>query len=228
MKAAVLHVNSASPLSRSPTMRIASFVADELGIPLICDTTSAYKYRKTRFDVLFVKHGMLKFSQHRDIALELFNRAGCIIDMENDYTFKPDTRMCGGNRLGSYFQWSTVEGRHKYVNWNVLTWLPLRAWFKPAPLPAPTKRGLLYYGAHRPDRVPYFERYFANTRYSVAISTYRGQRAFTETCGRDSMHFIPPIRNPYAITQYEATVYIEDKTSHKLYTSPANRFYECV
>lgn len=224
MKAAVLHVNSASPASRSPTMRIASFVASELGIPLVHDPVSAKKHRGKRLDVLFLKLGVLKFSQHREEAIELVQNARLVINLENDCLFKPDPRLV---REKDYMTWSTVEQRHQYVNWNKLTWLPTTAWRRPLPLVAPAYQGLFYYGAFKDVRKASFDKYLNTKRYPIHVSTYRGQRKFIEAYGSE-LHFVPPIRDPRSIAQYEATVYIEDDYSHTLYSSPGNRFYECL
>src|SRR4051812_26261823 len=81
VRAAVLHVNTAAYLSTSPTMRIARFVAEELGVPLVHDLATARRQlRQGKLDVLFVKYGLFKFSQHREEALKLHRRAGMIVD----------------------------------------------------------------------------------------------------------------------------------------------------
>jgi hypothetical protein len=222
MKAAVLHVNSAGAESTSPTMRIARFAAETLGVPLIHNPETARRYQKTKFDVLFVKYGMLKFSNHRDEALEIHENAKCRVNLENDYTFVPDKRFSKAEET-----WSTVEKRTRYVNWNVLTRRPLQYWQQHVPFTDVTEQGLLYYGAHRPGRVPYFNKYLRKAPYPVTISTFRGRKAFIETCG-DQIEVIGAFRKPEDAARWPMTVYIEDEQSHSLYCSPANRFYECV
>jgi hypothetical protein len=221
MKIAVMHVNSASYGSTSPTMRIARYVAERLGVPLIHGKESAQRHVKAKFDVLFVKYGMLKFSNHRDEALEIHDRAKYVINLENDYTFKPDKRFRKSDET-----WSTVEGRTRLINWNVLTRHPPEAWRQPGPLVEPEHRGLVYYGAHREDRVSSFERYFRNATYPLTISTFKGQKKFQEY-GPD-IRVQGAFRNPDEQAKWPATLYIEDDTSHTTYTSPATRFYECV
>jgi hypothetical protein len=105
-RAAVLHINSARPDATTPTMRIARFVGDTLGLPVICNVETADKYDDRRFDTLFVKYGILKFSNHREQALRIYSRAKRIINLENDYTFKPDPRFRKANP--SYSVWGTV------------------------------------------------------------------------------------------------------------------------
>jgi len=221
MSAAVMHVNSSTRASTSPTMRIARFVADELGVPLIHDPATARQHAAKKFDVLFVKYGMLKFSNHRDEALQIHEQARYVVNLENDYTFVPDKRFHPADET-----WSTVEGRAHLVNWNVLTRLPPEMWRYARPLTEPTRRGLIYYGAHREDRILSFRRYFTDPPYPLTISTYRGQKKF-QAYGKN-VQVVSAFRDPDAQNQWQATLYIEDETSHDLYCSPATRFYECV
>jgi hypothetical protein len=204
-------------------MRIAKFVAEQTNAPLIHDPGSANFFKDTRFDVLFVKYGMLKFSNHREEALRIHERAYRVVNMENDYTFVPDKRFRKADET-----WSTVEKRTRYVNWNVLTRWPPELWSVPWPMQEPTRPGVLYYGAHREGRQKYFKLYFGQpSLYPVTISTYRGRKAFEATCG-NGLTFVGPMSDPAAPADWLMTIYAEDEASHSLYCSPANRFYECV
>jgi hypothetical protein len=228
--AAVLHVNSSSFTSTSPTMRIARFVADELRIPLIHDQRTAKLAVAKKYDVLFVKYGMLKFSNHRDEALEIYSRARHVINLENDYLFALDRRFRAPDAT-----WSTVAGRDQYVNWNMLTRHPVDAWAQQQPRREITRKGLVYYGAHRPDRVESFRRYFVRPPFPLTISTFRGKEKFAETLELNKngkvtrgTEIVGAFRDPDAPAAWPVTLYIEDATSHELYCSPATRFYECV
>jgi hypothetical protein len=217
---AVLHFNSAKPESTSPTMRIASFAASELGVPLICNSQSADEHLRTKFDVLFVKYGILKFSNHREQALKIYGAAKRIVNLENDYLFALDKRLRPPDE-----SWSTVEGRAAYVNWNMITRHGVDAWKTRPPLPVPTESGIIYYGAHRENRVASFRSYFLNPPYELTISTFRGKRRFAETCG---VATIGAFRDPDSQAQWPLTIYIQDDDSNKAFHSPATRFYECV
>jgi len=222
MKFGVMHVNSSTMGSTSPTMRIAKFVASELNnAPFIYNPETANKYLKTKFDILFVKHGLLRFSNHRDQALEIYNNAGMTVNLENDYTFELDNRFKPAEET-----WSTVEGKTRYINWNRLTRFPIDQWKKQMPWITPMNIGLFYYGAHRDDRVQSFRQYFQKAPYPVTISSFRGSAKFLETCG--DVAVISAFRDPRIPAQWPLTIYIEDATSHKLYCSPAARFYECL
>lgn len=226
MKIAVLHVNSSGIESTSPTMRIAKFVAEELAVPLVHDVATARRHKDTVFDILFVKYGMLKFSSHRDEALRIYSRAKYVINLENDYLFALDKRFSTPDEVWSTV--ATVAGRTRYVNWNILTRLPLRVWKEgPGNLPIPENKGLVYYGAHREDRVGDFKLYFKDAPYPVCISTFRGRKKFLETCG-DNIQVVGAFRDPFAPANWQYTVYIADETSNTLYCSPATRFYECL
>jgi hypothetical protein len=227
MKIGILHVNKASFTSTSPTMRIAKYVANQLPeAAFIYDVPTAAAVSDVVFDVLFVKYGMLAFSDHRKDALKIYANAKRVINLENDYTFTPDKRFRPADEV-----WSTVEGRTCYVNWNVLTRHGTGGWEKPEAFRPVTNKGILYYGAHRPDRIPYFEKYLrSNAPYPVTVSSFRGKDTFGVTCnvGSRSINIRPAFRDPDEPAEWEMTVYMEDTASHDLYCSPANRFYECV
>ena len=201
-------------------MRIARYVAERLDVPLIHDAASAQKHIHTRFDILFVKYGLLKFSNHRTEAVHIHTLAKRVINLENDYTFVPDKRFRPAEET-----WSTVEGKTHLINWNILTRHSVSAWRKARPFTEPVNEGLIYYGAHREDRITSFKRYFKDPKYPLTVSTFRGARAFSEY---GVPNVIGAFRHPDAQAQWQATVYIEDETSHSVYTSPATRFYECV
>jgi hypothetical protein len=219
MRAAVLHVNTAKRDSIGPTIRIARFVADTLGIPLLHNADTASAVRKP-VDVLFVKHGMLKFSSHRDEAMRIYAQARTVINLENDFTFKRDKRMAREDETN----WSTVEGRDQYVNWNKLTWS--NDWSLDAcPLQQAKTPGLFYWGAYKDIRLSSFRRYMLGARYPIIVSTYRGRKPFQEL--NPNIAVIGALRG-HGLGQFQSTVYIEDDYSHRLYCSPANRFYEAV
>lgn len=226
LNAAVLHVNTSARESNSPTMRIARYCAERLDVPLIHNVETAHRHHRKRFEFLFVKFGMLKFSQHRDHALEIYERAGQVVNLENDYTFVPDRRFLRMHK--PYSLWTTVPGNAlvhggSYVNWNVLTWFP---WGRVFTAPTHEHLGVLYYGAYRADREKMFEHYFRDAKYPITFSSFKGNKKFAalapSACTRGAF------RSPEEIRQYQSTLYLEDATSTRLYCSPANRFYECV
>lgn len=219
-----MHVNKSSLSSTSPTMRIAKYVADRLApdCDFIYDVPTAQAAKK-RYDVVFVKYGMLAFSDHRKEAMAILNSARKVINLENDYAFVQDKRLRAPDEV-----WSTVAGRTHYCNWNVLTRHGTAGWDRMLPGAAwePRNKGLLYYGAYRPDRVGYFEKYFKAAPYPVTVSSFKGEKNFGTLDPR--IKLMPAFRDPDGPSQWEMTVYLEDVASHNLYCSPANRFYECL
>jgi hypothetical protein len=221
-KIGVLHVNKSSLTSTSPTMRIAKYVAGMLPeASFIYDVPTAKAVENVVFDVLFVKYGMLAFSDHRKEALKIYGNAKRIINLENDYAFEADKRFRKPDEV-----WSTIAGRTHYCNWNVLTRHGTEGWGPKDDFRAATNRGLLYYGAYRPDRVEYFERYFKAAPYPVTVSSFRGEKDFGVLA--PGAQLMSAFRDPDGPSEWEMTIYLEDKASHELYCSPANRFYECV
>lgn len=220
MKAAVLHVNETRPDATTPTLRIARFVADTLDIPLFCRAEHIEEIYNTRCDVLFVKPGMLKFNNAREkLQHWVSKKVKHIIHLENDYSFAWD------KRLGEVSEtWSTCEGRDQYVNFNCITHNYGSGIELPIPFKPVRHKGLIYYGAYRKDRVPYFKRYFDKAPYDVTVSSFKGGKQFAEF-GAETRGALKD-RNEAA--NWQLTIYMEDKTSHDLYTSPATRFYECV
>lgn len=225
MKAAVLHVNTCKPDSDAPTMRIARFVSEQLGLPLIHDVPSATKHVRARFDVLFVMFGILKFSEHREQALEIYSRAKRVIRLENDYLFKPDSRF---KKLQPYEVWSTVphsvqESGGLYINWNQLTWdntFEPHGW--------PRHAGLLYYGAYKEEqRAAQIKAYYGpQVPYPVTFSANPRNKAKFAALNPQA-RLVPKLTHS-EIAAYAATVYLEDEYSHAMYCSMANRFYECL
>lgn len=224
VRTAVMHVNSSSMDSTSPTMRIAKFAASQLKCPLIHNRETAKTHASVRFDALLVVYGILKFSDHREEALKIHANAERVIRLENDYTFTAaiDKRFRRPDEI-----WSTVEGRTRYVNWNMLTRLPIETWRRHLLLQTPTHRGIFYYGAYKEEqRGSDFRKYFDDAPYPVTISSFRGGAKFAASCrGAVTMG---AFRDPMAPAAWDMTVYMEDEYSHDLYCSRANRFYECL
>jgi hypothetical protein len=230
INAAVLHINSASEKATSPTMRIARYVAQRLDVPLIHSIETAAKYADTKFELLFVKLGVLKFSSHREDALKIYGNAGRIINLENDYSFKPDPRL---KKMQPEWQvWGTVPANVRahggaYVNWNCLTWLYPRPWADRLRAVRPTPGRMLYYGAFRPDRVGSFSYWFKDSPYDVVVGARSTHVKKFEAV--DPKIRVENFRTPQALADLSATaIYLEDATSHDLYCSLANRFFECL
>jgi hypothetical protein len=150
-----------------------------------------------------------------------------VVWVMNDYTIYPPTQL---RKTGIQMTcWSTLHENpypHRltyanlaewhHVNWNCLSWSQ------------PSKRklddGILYYGAFREHRKDLFEKYFITNLYDVKISCpSRVKRKFEDEYYADP---VGPIQIPHEINR--AVIHMEDKYSRRVYTSPPNRFYECL
>ncbi len=224
IRAAVLHVNSAPYASMSPTMQIARFVSQELGVPLVHDIPSSKKVPK-KLDVLFLRSGVLKFSSHRDKVLELCENAHTIVNLEMDYAWPPDKRLTGSCK--HYTVLSTIPALVKkhggqYVNFNMVPFI------NPAPdadMGDGKIPGLFYWGKWREGRGEYLQRWLeGNSQYDVHISTFKKSKF--STLGDVAFH--PTFKNSNFLKNFQLTMYMEDKASHVEFHSPAQRFYESL
>lgn len=115
--------------------------------------------------------------------------------------------------------------KYAYLNWNQLTYYPNMAERKP------TIPGLIYYGAYREHREPYFRKYFCNPPYRLNISAPTAKHAKKFAALNPKLHAVNLQNIPAEVGAFEAAIYIEDTYSHVgtptgIYSSPANRFYE--
>jgi hypothetical protein len=222
MKMAVLHVNSCNRDACSPTVRIANFIATQLNIPMIFNSLTAQVFMDT-YDVLFVLHGVLLFSAHRDGAIELYRTAKKVVTISNDYSFSPCKRMSGHK---NEITWSTVytnirRGIDSYINWNKLTWFPD---YKPT---APKVKGLLYYGAYRVGREDLFRKYFTNPKQPTHIISYpKNHEKFRALS--DALTIYKPFKHYGQLQSFGATLILQDVFSRSNWDCPANRFYEAL
>jgi hypothetical protein len=87
------------------------------------------------------------------------------------------------------------------------------------------KRGCVYYGSFRKDRVVYFQKYLVG---NIAVSTHIKNRYKFEDIG---------VHGPFCdrinwvsrgLSEYKTSLYIEDESTHENYNFLANRFYEAL
>lgn len=211
--------------------KIAELLADLTGAKL-CDRGIDDQV----YDRIFVVNSPSAFCGWIQDAADAVGRAKEVVYVMNDYLCYPFTQMrraLGDRKIEC---WSTLDEHpapHRktmqnlqftqYVNWNALTW-------DPQPLREPKWEGLFYYGAFRLSRLDLLKKYLlGDVPYQVHISGCgrKAMRGFFEE--NPGIWEYPPMKNPFEnIGDFQATVYIEDKTSRQIFTSPANRFYECA
>jgi len=223
-KMAVLHVNTINPSKGGVTGRICRFVSQTLGIPLIHDVQSADMFMDD-YDVLFVFHGVLVFSKHRQQCMELNERAADAVWMNNDHAQTFDKRMRRDGR--PYRVWTTVEKtvrpstEDRWINWNRLTWVP-DVWSDEY-----TRPGLMYYGSYRPDRLDDFENYFPGQDYPLHIVGYHQHlKQFHKLAPQ--AHQWAAFKDQRQLRAFQSTLYLQDRHNDQHYGCPANRFYEML
>lgn len=228
LKIATLHINSVSEDSISTGVRLVKYLSEFFDCPFIHNQKTALAYMDT-YDVLFVKYGILAFCDYRKELFEIYKKAKRIIAIEEDYTMTPDYRLTKLNpslEVWTTLPWRAEEIGGVYINWNRMTFQWDAKWQR-AQLPSPALYGLGYYGAYRPDRVEFFEKYFVNTPYTVYVSSFQRNHLKWRDLNSEIKIFAP-FKNRKQISCFQSVLYIEDKFSNTHYCSPANRFYECL
>ena len=122
----------------------------------------------------------------------------------------------------------------KVVKKNVLTWsivnLNTLIYDKRMPrinLPFNMMEDILYYGAFRKGRLPYFEKYFDES--FIVSTSKRNIKKFEDNDikakWKDNLKWH---RVDDTLYEYRSTLYIEDTKTHDYYNYLANRFYESL
>ena len=181
-------------------------------------------------DVTIVTGGCALYCTFRETLAEVVKHSKRVIWIVNDCTTEPPQVI---QQLGKQIEcWSTFKscphpGRKIWnfmnftqcMNWNLVVW-------NPQPLIPYTESGLLYYGAYRVGREDLFNKYLAGP-HTVHIScTPRNSKKFADV--GTFMHWPTFKECAFELQKFQASIYIEDKISRVRYTSPANRFYECL
>lgn len=231
----IVHMTKCVPTNTLVTMKTALWMSNLLGIPLK-DEPETFMDKK-QFRIIYVFNGPTAFCPFREEIEELALRCKVMVWIQNDYTCYPPSQLKRSIRKMGWCEdskwtrppivWTTCPFRieyplDRYVNWNSMT-------FSKYPFnDEPRTPGILYYGAHREGRIDSFRKYFEGATYPITVSSSsRAKRHFKEY--NDRIAIIPPMKNQIEeISKYRMTIYMEDKFSHKKFTSPANRFYECL
>jgi hypothetical protein len=196
---------------------VARFIANELDAPVIdCKKNVLYE----SFDQLFIVNSNFRFCDFRPEAELLSQRAKRVIWCQNDYAIS----IPNGIKPFIKDTWTTVQGKGEYINWNRVTF---HDWLYKAKKPINKVPGLFYWGAFREGRRKSFDTYFNTDLYRVNVST-SSTRPTEFRLLNSKLKMYEPFVNPANLSGFEATIYIEDNTSHKVFCSMANRFYEAI
>lgn len=220
MRIGVVNFFKVTPSSTIASNRIAVYIAQMTGAALIDSPEAAFPFQ---YDVLYVINGPPIYCKFIKSVVKLVGMAKEVVWVGNDYACRipkwvKDKRplvMAAYDNAWSY-------PRHVYVNWNQLTYEPGRD------RQAFTVPGVAYYGAYREQREVYFKKYLSRTApYPVHISASgRAQPRFALL--HRAAHWFDATDLLNAMGRYQASIYLEDNTTHKVYCSPANRFYELL
>jgi len=228
MKMAVLHFGEMIEANlHSPGYRISKFVSDELKIPMITQD-NIVNFKDQKFDVLFVKYAHYQ-SSNWELVSDLFHNAKLTIEMQNEY-LPTAPKWLHNNRM-NFAVWTTIPSNIEdpsdhYINWNVLPWSGTAETMAPFGKPV-FDNTLMYYGGIRNGRQLDFSKYMRMTKYHVAFSA--DPRAdFLVKAIDSTISVLPMFKSVRDFQAFGASLYIEDEYSHKVYCSPANRFYECL
>jgi hypothetical protein len=118
----------------------------------------------------------------------------------------------------------------KYVDtWNVVNLNTLIINPEPYSIDHPfltyERRGCIYYGSYRADRIAYFQKYFTG---DIVVSTHAKNRERFEALGITGPFHDRIDWSEDGLAQYKTSLYIEDVSTHDNYNYLANRFYEAL
>ncbi len=223
---------------------LSKLISDTLKCPLVWDKDTCSE----PLDLLIVVNGPYAFSGGLEYLAKAARQAKRVVWVQHDYTVVPPKptskgqspfRACWRLRqkagLPDMDYWTTVQQYadmtplSSYVNWNAMAYHPLTL-EEMGKHRSRASKDLLYYGAYRLGRVPYFHRYFDDAPVPVTISGERPQ--WKENWGTlSNVNIIKAIPRPtfyQELAHHGLGLYIEDKKSHTLFCSPASRFYEML
>jgi len=229
------------------SVRIANYVAQQLGAPLVHteeDVARCTDEQLQALDLFVLVNSPTGFAPEavRRFSAEGLWLARNAVFVNNDYKMRPPSqskshqqRRWGKHRAeaGDYYGyslWSTVPGQLRparypldsYVNWNQLTYEP-----RDGMTHVDREPGVLYWGALRKGREGRL-RQLLHGQFPVTVSTApQSVQKFKEFL--PNANYVGQL-NPLiaALTRYRATIYTHDDWSDTAYCSLANRFYEAL
>lgn len=245
MKSSAFSFNAPTPDGSLANARTATFLSETLDVPLICDASIK---EHTDLDVLFLVAGVFLYCRClEDIAPAIIN-AKHVVWVQNDYTIMPPKAIGDAESpFRKAFRIRHMEGRPPtdfwttmreyagltptgaYLNWNSMAYDPMddkefeESWERRRKL----EPSVLYFGADRTGRQEYFDRYFIDQEASMTISSFSKSMTRYNGCA-DVIRMFPRSVFNECMREFQLGLYLEDKKSHKIFTSPATRFYEML
>ena len=251
---AVVHLTKCAEKTIIASANIAKFIASELELPLVDGPGS---FTKDYRNIIYVNSmGAFAHPELRKELSQQARHCENLVYVQNDYNVHPISQVQKVVRdergwshdfpfhKGNIFLWGTIpeylcKPGDVYLNWNQLTWKPLP---RVEPISGPYSGSVFYWGAWRPGREDAFARLlygcYGHEEIPVVISCAKKvQNKFSEIPADyvgspynspTQVDYVKPFRSLEELRQYGCTIYMEDETSNKVYTSPANRFYEAL
>lgn len=238
MNGVVAHYQKIIPGGITASGRIASLLAQRYGFPIVDSVESLREHEGKRYEYCIVVSSAPGFAppELRDGVAKLAAQSKEYIYAQNDFIASLSTGQTGKmfaaegkdpwvtvwSTIPKSVDWKWGKKTGQYVNFNMLTW-------DPRDMPKERGKGLMYYGAHRRERVEYFKRWldFGTAPATVSTST-RVYKKWQESV--PGAKLVPQMDS--VIDEMCAlgslSLYIEDEYSHKHYCSPANRLYEML
>jgi hypothetical protein len=216
----VVHFIKCSEKSSVASAKIARFIAKLLGVPLIHEIDDFKDSAVFNKDLIFFVNSPFVYCDFRKDFYEMIKVPDQRrVWIQNDYALEI--------RAPEPIFWTTIPDKFiknpkdSYINWNQLSYIP-------QDVNLSRTNGLMYYGAFRKGRLNYFEKYLKDCLYPCFISTTpKHAPKFKEF--NDKIIILKKFPSLIeTISQYSASLYIEDNWSNKHFCSPANRFYECL
>lgn len=225
IETAVINFTKCSPRSTIASNRIAKFISETLDCPLIDNSNDATVLASKTVRHLFVVNGMYGFCDFRPEVERIVKGAGTVYWCANDYAIKAPKpiKSRGHIRLATFDNYDEHPAS-VYLNWNQLTFYGAME-----PRVDPPMEGLTYYGAFRPGRADSFKRYLTgDLPYKARVFCSRPNISKFSDFGVRAVSDGGKIEPQVEGNNWAATIYIEDDESHRVYHSPANRFYEML
>lgn len=214
--------------SFTPYWRNDKILTKEFGIPVVSGKMD--NYRDDKIGKILLTY-MAYWSEYKEISNFIRQHPEAeIYQISNDYdvfrlnsTIRKTIKEMGKeiHMIASFPQIGIKRKDWISVNLNTLIYDPLiqRGSHE-------RKYDIIYFGMFRKDRTKYFKEYFD---MDMIVSTSTRNILFFKQLGIETRYMHPFYWGQHsALELFNFSLYLEDEYSHRVYTYPANRFYEAL
>ena len=216
----------------STSYRNIKAISNILNVPFVEDKLSLGVARAMTDceypDIIFGGWVVLPWIKWRDEYMDLMQKSERTIWLREEYgpEWKIDNRLFDvlADEVWTsvkYMVEEQVETNYYYYDWGKFALAPYyrRRW-------TPEKRGIIYFGQLRQERMEYFERYMHPNKYDVSIAAKKKERE--NWLAFDSRIHTFQETEPTRFNVFEGSIYIENPWMHEHDCSISRRFYEIV